>query len=155
MKDREVACRALERHDQGLQRLVRRLRDADDELAKIIENELTQLSREKQTLLKAVADLDARIQQQQQAAVNLQSLYDYCRKVELELANFGFAEQRLALEALGAAVRANGANWRLDMHLPGYVEPLTVYSNCLRNNYSLTLAYHPSDRAVTRASISR
>ena len=70
--------------------------------------------------LKAVADLDARIRQQEQAAVNLQSLYDYCRKVERELANFGFAEQRLALEALGAEVRGNGANWRLDMHVPGY-----------------------------------
>jgi hypothetical protein len=55
--DREVARRALERNDQGLQRLVRRLRDAADELAKIIEGELTQLSREKQSLLKAVIEL--------------------------------------------------------------------------------------------------
>ena len=109
------------------------------------------MSREKQSLLKAVADLDVRIRQQEQAAVNLQSLYDYCHKVELELANFGFAEQCLALEALGAAVRANGANWRLDMHIPGYVEPLTVYSNCFRNYYILTLAYHPAETTATRA----
>jgi hypothetical protein len=69
-------------------------------LAEIIERELLQSTREKQALLKTLADLDSRIEGQEQAAVNLKNLYDYCRKVEEEPATFEFDEQRLAIEAL-------------------------------------------------------
>jgi site-specific DNA recombinase len=131
-KDREVAQKALERHNQGTQRLVKRLRDADDEIAEIIERELSQAKREKQALLKTIAELDARIEGQQRAAVNLKSLYDYCRKVEHELTMFGFNEQRLAIEALGIVVRANGREWRMNVRLPHVVEPTTISSSCSR-----------------------
>lgn len=129
VKDREVAQKALERHDQGTQRLVRRLRDTDDELAEIIERELLQAKREKQSLQKTLADLDMRIEGQEQAAVNLKSLYDYCRQVENELAVFGFDEKRLALEALGVTVIANGRDWRMDARIPHVVEAETISSN--------------------------
>ena len=36
INDREVTRKAVERHEQGMQRLVKRLRDADDELARIM-----------------------------------------------------------------------------------------------------------------------
>jgi site-specific DNA recombinase len=140
VKDREVAQKALERHNQGTQRLVKRLRDADDELAEIIERELLQAKREKQALLKTLADLDARIEGQEQAAVNLKSLYDYCRKVEQELDSFGFAEQRLAVEALGAMVYANGREWRMKARIPYVAESETIPSNSSPNNYSPTPA---------------
>jgi hypothetical protein len=76
--------------------------------------------------------LDARIDGQEQAAVNLKSLYDYCRKVEKELATFEFDEQRLALEALGVTVIANGREWRMNARIPRVVEAETISSNCLR-----------------------
>ncbi|HJQ32936.1 MAG TPA: recombinase family protein [Pyrinomonadaceae bacterium] len=126
IKDRDVTQKALERHNQGTQRLVKRLRDADDELAEIIERELAQAKREKDALLKTLADLDARIEGQEQAVVNLKSLYDYCREVENELAGFEFDEQRLALEALGVTVIANGREWRMNARIPSVVEAETI-----------------------------
>lgn len=59
-------------------------------------------------ILSTLADLDARIEQQEQATINLRSLYEYCRDVERELAGFEFADKRLALEPLGAEV---GRGW--------------------------------------------
>lgn len=135
LNDRATAQKALEHHNQGAQRLVKRLRNADDELAEIIERELLQATREKQALLKTLTDLDSRIEGQEQAAVNLKNLYDYCRKVEEELATFEFDEQRLAIEALGAVVIANGREWRIDANIPFVVEAETISSNSLRKIY--------------------
>lgn len=118
IQDRETAQSALDRQTQAAQRLVRRLREADDELAAIIERELLQVEREKQQIINTLADLDARIAQQEQAVVNLRSLYDYCRDVERELATFDFADKRLALEALGAGLVAAGYDWKLNANLP-------------------------------------
>lgn len=87
-------------------------------MAAIIERELSQAGREKQQILNTLADLDARISRQEQAAVNLKSLYEYCRDVERELGTFHFAEKRLALEALRAQVKALGREWRLVANLP-------------------------------------
>ncbi len=61
LKHREVTEKALERHEQGTQRLVKRLREADNDLAEIIERELVQAKREKVALQKTLADLSARI----------------------------------------------------------------------------------------------
>lgn len=97
-----------------------------------------------------LADLDARIEGQEQAAVNLKNLYDYCREVEEELATFGFAEQRLALDALGVVVRANGREWRMNARIPDVVEAETISSNSSQNTYTLTPARRPRDRAATR-----
>lgn len=102
----------------GVQRLVRRLCEADDELSAIIKREMLQAEREKQEILNTLANLDTCIARQEQAAVNLRSLYEYCRDVERELAAFDFAERRLALEALGAEVVASGRVWKLDANLP-------------------------------------
>jgi site-specific DNA recombinase len=129
IRDREVAQRALERQTRGVQRLVRRLREADDELAAIIERELLQAEREKQQILNTIAELDALIARQEQAAVNLRSLHEYCCDVEQALETFDFAGRRLALEALGAEVVGAGREWKLIANLPFYnVEPVTSCS---------------------------
>lgn len=152
-KDREVAKKALERHNQGAERLVKRLRDADDELAEIIERELLRANREKQALIKAVAELDARIEGQEQAAVNLKSLYDYCRQVENELDKFEFDEQRLAVEALGVTVIANGREWRMDARIPHVVEAETISSNSLPNTYNPAAARRRPGSAAESAGV--
>jgi Recombinase zinc beta ribbon domain len=152
VRDREVAQRALERHNQGAQRLIKRLRDADDDLTEIIERELSQAKREKQALVKTLAELDAQLEGQEQAAVNLESLYDYCRKVEHELDNFGFDEQRLAVEALGVTVLANGREWRMDGRIPQYAEATTISSNSSPNSFTPKPPRRPRRRARARAS---
>ena len=43
---------------------------------------------------KTLADLNERIEGQEQAVVNLQTLYEYCVRVEEELAGFDFGEKR-------------------------------------------------------------
>ena len=149
-----MAQKALDRHNLGTQRLVRLLRDADDEIAEIIERELLQAKREKRALPKTIADLNARLERQERAALNLTNLYDYCRKVENELATFGFDEQRLAVEALGVTVRANGREWHMNVRIPHVVEPETISSDCLRTTYRITLAYHPAQEAAAGANAS-
>lgn len=110
---------------------------------KIIERELLRAEREGQSLIKALADLDARIEGQEQAAVNLESLYDYCRQVESELDNFEFAEQRLAVEALGVTVTANGREWRMDARIPRVVEAEASSSNSLPSGCAPTPRRRP------------
>jgi hypothetical protein len=82
-------------------------------------------------LLNTLADLDARIEAQEQAAANLKNRYDYYRRVEYELTTFGFDEQQLALEALGGEVTANGREWRMTARIPKLVEvensPLALF----------------------------
>lgn len=90
-----MAGRALERHNQVVQRLAKRLRNADDELADIIERELLQAKRERDGLVKTLADLEERIRRQERVVVNLESLHDYCREVGQALSNFTFEEKRL------------------------------------------------------------
>lgn len=133
LKDSEIAQASLERHTQGMQRLVRSLRTVEDDLAVIIERELLQAEREKQAMLNTIADLDARIARQEQVTINLRSLYEYCQQVEDELERFEFDDQRLALEALGAEVVANGRDWKLVARFPGsVVEVESVCSNSSR-----------------------
>ena len=122
--DRQVAQGALNRNIQGQQRLVKRLREADSTLVGIIERELLEAERERQALVKTLEDLDSRIAEQQEAAVNLKNLYEYCHDVHSNLSAFDFNDKRLALEALGARVLANGRSWDLVANLPGVV----VYS---------------------------
>ncbi|HJR09009.1 MAG TPA: recombinase family protein [Pyrinomonadaceae bacterium] len=154
VKDREVASRGLERHNQVVQRLAKRLRNADDELADIIERELLQAKRERDELVKTLADLEERIRRQERVVVNLKSLHDYCREVGERLSTFTFEEKRLALDALGAEITANGRCWQMDTLIPEYLEPKTISSNCLRNTYTLTLGHHPPDRAAIEANVS-
>jgi hypothetical protein len=87
-----------------------------------------------------------------QAAVSLQNLYDYCRKVEHELASFGFDEQRLAIEALGIMVYANGREWRMNVRLPHVVESTTICSNCLQKTCARTR--RPLHSAIKCAVVS-
>lgn len=148
-----MAQKALERHNQGTQRIVKRLRDADDELAEIIERELLNAKREKQALIKTLADLDARIEGQEQAAVNLKSIYDYCREVENELAGFEFDEKRLALEALSVTAIANGREWRINARIPNVVEAESISSNCSWKNWAPNPARPLRRRARARESV--
>lgn len=110
--------------------------------------------RERDGLLKTLADLEERIKRQERVAINLKSLHDYCHEVGERLSTFTFEEKRLALEALGVEITANGRCWRMDTLIPEYLEPKTISSNCLQNTYRVTLAYHPPDRPARRASVS-
>jgi hypothetical protein len=83
-----------------------------------------------------------RIAEQEEAVVNLRSLYEYCRDVRRTLSTFDFDDKRLALAALGVEIAADGRNWQLVGSLPGQaVEAKSASSNCLRNTCTLTLGH--------------
>ncbi|HXG68125.1 MAG TPA: zinc ribbon domain-containing protein, partial [Blastocatellia bacterium] len=113
LADKRAAESALERNEQGQQRLVKRLRYADDMLAAIIEKELKQAEKERRALAETIAELDRQIAGQEQITVNLKTLYDYCQGASQTWARADFDKKRLALEALGIQVIAEGREWRI------------------------------------------
>ncbi len=132
--DKQIAEGALKRTIQGQQRLVKRLREADDGLAEIIERELLQIEKERQILLTTIAELEGRILEQDKTILNLRTLYDYCQDVAQNLTGFDFNKKRLALEALGVQVLASGKDWKVNAKLPlnRVVQMKTVSSSCLK-----------------------
>ncbi len=68
--------------------------------------------------------------------------------MENELASFGFEEKRLALEALGVTVIANGRDWRIDARIPHVVEAETISSNSSRRTCVPTTPRRPPASAA-------
>lgn len=118
-EDRAAAQRRLAKIEREQQRLIRRLRDTEDDgLADLYEREIIQGQNQKRQLEKAIADIDARLAAEQRAIQNLQSLTAYCTQVASKLSTFSFDEKRLALEAVGAKVQLNGKKWILQTRIP-------------------------------------
>ena len=102
---------------------MRRLRDAeDDDLAALIEREISQLGAERKSLGAALVAIDARLGEEREAVDQLGALADYCALVAANLAEFDFARKRLALAAFRLRVEANGGEnvgpWRMRGSIP-------------------------------------
>lgn len=134
LSDKQTAERTLNRLIQEQQKLIRRLRTAGDRLAELIERELVQIEKEKETLLSTITELEWRIVEQDKAVVNLRTLYDYCQDVAQNLTDFDFKAKRLALEALGVQVIASGKDWKIIAKIPlnKVAQVKTVSSNSSR-----------------------
>jgi Recombinase zinc beta ribbon domain len=118
-EDRAAAQRRLAKIEREQQRLIRRLRDTEDDgLAELYELEIIQGQNQKRQLEKAIAEIDARLAAEQRAIQNLQSLTAYCTQVASKLSAFSFEEKRLTLEAVGAKVQLNGKKWILQTRIP-------------------------------------
>jgi hypothetical protein len=74
----------------------------------LVQDQINQLEREKETLLVMIAETEQRFRQQTQAIGQLEMLTDSIQGLARRLASLDFAGKRLALEELGVAVRANG-----------------------------------------------
>jgi site-specific DNA recombinase len=80
----------------------------------VISAKLTTLSKQRAVCQSAAERATARIAQAEHSRQELVSLARYVERVARKLTRFGFEEKRLALEALGARVVADGKAWRLD-----------------------------------------
>jgi site-specific DNA recombinase len=119
MEDRATASRRLAEIERGQQRLIRRLRETDDDdLAHLYEREIVQLKKEASQLESVIAEIDARLQAQQKTVHDLAALTDYCSRVSNRLSTFFFDEKRLAIEAIGARIQLDGDEWKMEARIP-------------------------------------
>ncbi|MDP9372846.1 MAG: recombinase family protein [Chloroflexota bacterium] len=117
LADLDTARRELAKLAQQQERLANRLREADDALWGLIERELRNIEAEKGQYRTMIADIEARLAQQQATIDQFDELEAYCQRVAGNLERFGFAEKRLAFEAFNVRIEANGTQdagtWRL------------------------------------------
>ncbi|HEY8600241.1 MAG TPA: recombinase family protein [Thermomicrobiales bacterium] len=121
-EERSTAKRALDTLLKQQVRLVRRLAEAEDDLATIIEREVDRVANECKALRTAIAAIDARERQEGALMVQLRSLDEYCARVADNLGEFDFEQKRLALTAFDVRVEANGSEavgpWRVRGNAP-------------------------------------
>ena len=106
----------LAKTEKQRDRLVRRFADADDDSGvpwELLEREVARLESERRSLVAALADIDARLAQQEATTIQLDAVHDYCATVAINLDTADFATKRTAVEALVERVDANGREWGL------------------------------------------
>ena len=119
-QDRDAAQRQFTKLEKQQERLIRRLRDADDDGFpwELVEREIRQLEDEKQRAHQLVREADRKLAMVAATNAQLQQLQAYCERVAENLDHFGFDEKRLALDALNITVHANGRDWWLEGSVP-------------------------------------
>lgn len=127
--DLASARRALDKVEQQQARLVRKFSESDNDSFpwELVQREIENLQAQKRQLESTVADLESRIKRDECTKQQLHSLQAYCARVGQNLGNFDLPQKRLALEALGVKVYANGNDWRLECDLP--LPPVTRASD--------------------------
>ncbi len=117
---RDAAVRLLAKLDRQRERLVRRYADADDDSFpwELVEREIARIESERRTAQAVLAEIDARVEEQETAIVPLDSLRAYCDRVSINLDAADFATKRNAVEALVERIDANGRNWSLVGSIP-------------------------------------
>jgi site-specific DNA recombinase len=110
----------------GQQRLVKQLMTASDNIAKLIERELQATEVTRQRLIKEIEFLSARANAQKRRQIDLESLAEYCSRVQGVVNAFNFEERRLLVETLKVQVKAKGdvglMSWKLPTGDGGVVE---------------------------------
>jgi site-specific DNA recombinase len=117
--DIEAMMREMDKLQRAEQRLLHRLREADDEVAKLIELELKQVAQEKRQVAALMETLNSRVNQEEASRIQLKSVYELSAQVRDRLKTFTFEEKVKTLDALRVKVYANGDNYRLDVPLLG------------------------------------
>lgn len=120
-----AARKALAKIEQGRARLLRRLRETDDDqIAKLIEGELKTLNTDAQQAQAALEVASARREQRAQATAQRQGLITFLKRTAKNLSKIDFEEKRQALTSLGVQVIADGRKWKVELSLPGDEIPL-------------------------------
>jgi site-specific DNA recombinase len=119
--ERARAQERANRFQRQVEALGERLRTvaADDVMWGVIEGQIRQAERERK---EAAGDLDAAeraIAAHEAAIAHLEDVRTYRARVAPNMASFGFAEKRDALEALDLRVYANGRDWYAKGGIPG------------------------------------
>ena len=118
--NRNATARLLAKLEKQRERLIRRYADADDDSFpwELVEREVARVESERRTAQTLLADIDARLGEQETAIVRLDSLRTYCDRVSANLEHADFATRRNAVEALVERIDANGRDWTLIGSIP-------------------------------------
>jgi site-specific DNA recombinase len=119
-EERVNVSRRLAGVEKQQKRLIQRFGESTDEVFpwELVQEQISRMEREKATLVAMATELDRRLAEQRIAADQLEALTVYIERVAANLEAFGFAEKRLALEALGVKVHASGRDWRIECNIP-------------------------------------
>lgn len=117
---RDATARLLAKLEKQRERLIRRYADADDDSFpwELVEREVARVESERRTAHALLADIDARLNEQETAIVRLDSLRTYCDRVSANLEGADFDTKRNAVEALVERIDANGRDWTLLGSIP-------------------------------------
>jgi site-specific DNA recombinase len=118
--DLETARREFTKRDRKQAQLLQRFTASDDDSFpwELVEREIARLEGEKVKFLSAAEKIERRLAEQQQSVTQLDNLVAYCARVAQNLDTFGFAEKRMAYEALEIRITGNGHDWTLDGSVP-------------------------------------
>lgn len=118
--DRETATRMLAKVEKQRDRLVRRYAEADDDGFpwELVEREIARLEEERRQAVATIAEIDAHLDAQEAATVQLDALHDYIAAVAVNLDAADFTIRRNAVEALVERITANGKDWELTGSIP-------------------------------------
>lgn len=117
--DLSTARKSLAKIDRQQERLVTLYAAGDDDFPlDLVKQQIMTAERERERWQETITELEGRMMQDQLQVEQLGALQTYCERVALNLETFGFEEKRLALEALGICVVANGREWSLHGAIP-------------------------------------
>lgn len=120
VSDRETAARRLATIERKQAEYMQRY--SDDSAGafpwELVEREVKRLEAEKIQWRATLEEIDARIAAHELAQEQLQALHDYCARVSYNLDAFGFAEKRLAVEALDVRITGNAREWAISGSIP-------------------------------------
>lgn len=114
----KTARKAIDKLEQSEHRLLKRLREAGDDVARLIMSELQDLQTELTTARQRLTDTEARQAAQAQASHRIQEIADLVSSAMFQGDNVNdFDGKRRALESLKLRVLTNGEEWRIEIQL--------------------------------------
>lgn len=115
----KATTRELDKLQRAEQRLLRQLREADDEVASLIQAELKQVLLEKRQVGSVIEGLKNRLNKEAVRKLQLKSVYDLSSQIRDRLETFTFDEKVRTLNALRVKIYTNGDKYRLDVPVAG------------------------------------
>jgi site-specific DNA recombinase len=118
--DLDTARREFTKRDRKQAQLLQRFTASDDDSFpwELVEREIARLEGEKVKFLSAAEKIERRLVEQQHSVSQLENLTAYCARVAQNLDTFGFAEKRMAYEALAIRITGNGHDSTLVGSIP-------------------------------------
>lgn len=112
---RASLLKEIERRENEATRLARRLREADDRIAGLIQSEMLAVDDERGKLLASLAEVEAALVEQRNIEINIERIKTFCRELGREAReDASFEQRRRTLEALQVRVRADGRHWEIE-----------------------------------------
>ena len=108
--------------EEELDRIVKRLKALDKEQEQLLQwamkgfpedmvvKENEKINRERTELHRAVQETEKKLEQAKESHIDLEKVEDFCKIASQNLADFGYAEKKLALETLKIKVWIDGNN---------------------------------------------